>query len=207
MASRLKLRKTPPQKGNDRGIQLGLIWLGKRLEPIDQDSRCQFYECTWQLGRYQRQTSRENEPYESEISNSPPMEFDLEINHERWEVDGYRIDVGYVEGHNHDFKRIGSICQWFAWKSITKATHAVDLDAPWHIQARFNAPTDNFLPSKHNNPGGKVTVIINMFRDGREKDRWKGIERFAWEVDGINKPLAQFIFKMSFQGRLNFDKK
>ncbi|KAK6519816.1 hypothetical protein TWF506_000110 [Arthrobotrys conoides] len=196
MASILKRLKSPPQKEDDGSIQISFIWLGKRLEPVDWDPRCRltFYECTWQLGRY------EHEIYKTEISNSPPMEFEVDINNERcsWDADSYRVDVGYVEGHNHDSKNIGSVCRWFAWKSITKATHVVDVDTPWHLRSRVNAPTDVFLPPKKNNPGGKVTVVINVFRDGKARSHWKSIDKFAGGFDDITKPLAQFIFKMSF---------
>ncbi|KAF3220659.1 hypothetical protein TWF106_006079 [Orbilia oligospora] len=194
MASILKRLKSPLQKEDDGGIQISFIWLGKRLEPVnlDQDSRCQFYECTWQLGRY------EHEIYVGEISDSPPMEFDFDINNERWEADSYRVDIGYVNGHNHDLKNIGSVCQWFAWKSITKSTHMVDVDTPWHIRARVNAPTDIFLPPKRNNPGGKITVVINLFRDGKVRESWKPVEKLAWAFDDMHKPISQFIFKMSF---------
>ncbi|KAF3265470.1 hypothetical protein TWF192_000119 [Orbilia oligospora] len=197
MASILKRLKSPLQKEDDGGIQISFIWLGKRLEPVnlDQDSRCQFYECTWQLGRY------EHEIYVGEISDSPPMEFDFDINNERWEADSYRVDIGYVNGHNHDLKNIESVCQWFAWKSITKSTHMVDVDTPWHIRARVNAPTDIFLPPKRNNPGGKITVVINLFRDGKVRESWKPVEKLAWAFDDMHKPISQFIFKMSFYGQ------
>ncbi|KAK6519316.1 hypothetical protein TWF281_003151 [Arthrobotrys megalospora] len=200
-----------PSPKNDRGIQLGFIWLGKPLDPTARDSQCVYYQCSWRPGQYQRQNPQEIEAYNNEFSNSPPMGFHLEINHERWEVEQYRIDIGFVEGHYHDLKSLAHTCKWYCWESITKTTHAVDLDAPWHLRKMFTAPTDEFLPPKHNNPGGKVTVVIHILRNGLEKDNLKEKstasslffkpERGApkYRVDDLEKPLARFIFKISFQ--------
>ncbi|KAK6358712.1 hypothetical protein TWF730_008035 [Orbilia blumenaviensis] len=216
----LRRQRARSQQDNDRsrGIRFEFIWLGTPVLPVGRDSNSSLYTCSWRRGHYECHSKG----HTGEFSSSPPMEFEIEINDPRWEVDEYRIEIGYMEGHNHDMTNlVPRDCKSYVWESITKATHAVDVDKPWHLRRRLAVPTDEFLPAKPDNPRGKVTVFINIFRQGFEKDNLKpaanrplpgffskGSKRTPSDsstnsrilrLDDIDKPLTTSIYKICFE--------
>ncbi|KAK6502007.1 hypothetical protein TWF481_009826 [Arthrobotrys musiformis] len=198
-----------PNPGRDRGIHLDLSWLGERTYPQASGSDSSlFVKCSWAPGNYQRPTWHEAKTYKSEYSKSPPLEFDLEINNQRWEVDAYRVSIGFITGHSHNTKTLGSTCKWFAWETLTIQRDSVEVDTPWHLKRAFTVPTDKFLPTEHDNPKGKVTLVVSIARTGMEKDkaggsklsfRSSGSESSKRRMDKPENPLVQYIFKISFE--------
>ncbi|KAK6348654.1 hypothetical protein TWF718_006442 [Orbilia javanica] len=212
--SNTKSKKQQLQAATDRAILIDLIWLGEELRPEAWDSKDDyfFYKCSYQPASKNRKDQKD---HESENFYPPPIGFRLDIGNPRWEVDAYRVHIGYVEGHNHDLKNIKSACDWYASETITAATHAVDVDSPWQVRKICSAATSKFLPPKANNPEGKITMMLIICRDGMEKDNAKANKRpqstsrffdfssnpsyLKRKEDSFDRPLATFIYKISFQ--------